>query len=528
MYQLEFRISKMLHPDVYDHAVGKIELIETHISWVVLTGDFVYKIKKPVDFGFLDFSTLAKRKEFCEQEFQLNRRLAPDIYLGVVSINGTIDKPVISKGLDNDKSFEYAVKMKQFSQSSQLDNMLAEGNLTVELIDALALMVADFHKHTVVSNTHDSYGKKDKIYNPVTENFELINESLKTNAYESKLTAIKKWSLKEFTKLESVFQQRKRDGFVRECHGDMHLRNLAWINDKPVAFDCIEFNPDLRWIDVISEIAFLIMDLQDREQQHLANRFLNKYLEITGDYRGLKVLPFYLCYRAMVRAKVDALRIGQLNQDSEIIQDEFKAFESYFHLAISYTKSPKPALIIMRGLSASGKSTVSQQLLEKTGAIRLRSDVERKRMFGREIGDKVASDIDKGIYTADASEQTYAKLLELASKIITSGFSVIIDAAFLQHQQRISFQNLASHLVIPYTIIEVTAPIKVLQQRIIARKNDASDADLSVLNNQIERWKPLYENERMDSLRVNTEEPLNIEILVKTINNKQVINDESI
>ena len=511
---MEFNILNMLNPDVYDHPVTELELIETHISWVILTGDIVYKIKKPVDFGFLDFSSLAKRKEFCEQEFKLNRSLAPDIYLGVVSITGTIDKPVISAGVDEDKAFEYAVKMKQFKQSSQLDNMLAAGNLAVEHIDALAHMVADFHKRTAVANKHVSFGNKDKVYQPVKENFELVNESLKTDIYEDKLTVLKQWSLTEFTKLETVFEQRKKDGFIRECHGDMHLRNLAWINDKPIAFDCIEFNPDLRWIDVISEIAFLIMDLQDRKQEYLANRFLNKYLEITGDYAGLKVLPFYLCYRAMVRAKVDALRIGQLDQNSENIQDEFKAFESYLHLAISYTKIPKPALIIMRGLSASGKSTVSQQLLEKFGAIRVRSDIERKRLFGREIGDKTTSDIDKGIYTAQASEQTYEKLLELASEVITSGFSVIIDAAFLHHQQRIAFQNLAKHLVIPYTIIEVTAPIDVLQQRIIARKNDVSDADLSVLNNQIKHWKPLNEDEIRVAVKVDTEKELDIELLI--------------
>ena len=514
MYQLEFRISKMLHPEVYDHPVSEIELIETHISWVVLTGDFVYKIKKPVDFGFLDFSTLAKRKEFCEKEFELNRRLAPDIYLGVVSITGTIDQPAVSAGVDDDKALEFAVKMRQFSQSSQLDNMLADDNLTVEHIDALALMVADFHERTPVANNNDSFGKKDKIYTPVIENFELINKSLKIDIYKYELSLLKQWSHTEFTKLESVFEQRKKDGFVRECHGDMHLRNLAWINDKPVAFDCIEFDPDLRWIDVISEIAFLIMDLQDRKQEHLANRFLNKYLEITGDYAGLQVFSFYLCYKAMVRAKIDALRIGQLDQNSEKIKDEFKEYESYLHLAISYTKTPKPALIIMRGLSASGKSTVSQQLLEKLGAVRLRSDVERKRLFSRKISDKASIGIDKGIYTADASEQTYKKLLELSSEIINSGFSVIIDAAFLQQQQRKLFQNLANYLVVPYTIIEVTAPIEVLQQRIVARKNDVSDADLSVLSNQLKHWKPLSEDELSFAVTVDTEKELDVELLI--------------
>jgi len=518
---MKFEISNMLSPEVYEHPVSKLELIETHISWVILTGDFVYKIKKPVDFGFLDFSTLAKRKGFCEQELLLNRRLAPDIYLDVVSITGTASKPLIASGADDDKAFEYAVKMKQFPQSAQLDNRLAVGNLPVQHIDALAEMVAEFHLRTNVSTGVLSYGKKDKIKQFAKDNFELINQSLEGDLYEAQLSELKHWSLTEFTKLESVFEQRSKEGFVRECHGDMHLRNLAWINDKPVAFDCIEFNAELRWIDVMSEIAFLIMDLQDREQPQLANRFLNKYLEVSGDYAGLKVLPFYLCYRAMVRAKIDALRIGQLEPNSEIMKEEFKAFETYLHLATSYIKPPKPALIIMRGLSASGKSTVSQQLLEQLGAVRIRSDVERKRLFTSGVCESAASDIDEGIYTAQASEQTYAKLRDLAAGIISAGFSVIIDAAFLRHHQRKPFEVLANQLGVSYTIIEVTAPIEVLQQRIVMRKNDVSDADLKVLNNQVKHWKPLWEYECNDALKINTEKPLNVELLVEIINHKQ-------
>ena len=517
---MEFNITNMLNPDVYDHPVSKIELIETHISWVILTGKFVYKIKKPVNFDFLDFSTLEKRKTFCEQEIALNRRLAPDIYLDVVSITGTSEKPLISVASNEDKAFEFAVKMKQFPQSAQFDNLLAAGDLSSEKIDALAPVVADFHQRTAVASEDMDYGNKDKVINPVKENFDLISESLKTDTYQGQLAALKQWSFTEFSKLESVFEQRKKDGFIRECHGDMHLRNLAWIDDKPLAFDCIEFNPDLRWIDVISEIAFLIMDLQDRKQHHLANRFLNSYLEITGDYAGLKVMPFYLCYRAMVRAKVDALRIGQLDKNIENRQDEFEQFESYIDLAIGYTKAPTPALMIMRGLSASGKSTVSQQLLEKLGAIRVRSDVERKRLFGLKAKEKAKSDIDKGIYSTQASEQTYVKLLELAAEVISAGFSVIIDAAFLHYHQREPFQALAKKLAVPFTILEVTAPIEILQQRIIARKNDASDADLSVLNNQLKHWKPLNEGELSYSVVIKTDIPLDAGILDETIKSR--------
>jgi len=530
---MKFEISSMLNPDVYDHPVSEIELIETHISWVVLTGNFAYKIKKPVDFGFLDFSTLDKRKEFCEQELQLNRRLAADIYLEVVSISGTTDKPEISVGLDESEAFEVAVKMKQFPQSAQFDNLLEAGGLGVEHIDALALMVADFHQRTKIASKSMRYGRKDKVYQPVKDNFELISESLKTDVYESKLATLKQWSFTEFIKHEAVFEQRKKDGFVRECHGDMHLRNLVWLDDKPVAFDCIEFNPDLRWIDVISEVAFLIMDLQDRQQDQLANHFLNRYLEITGDYAGLKVLPFYLCYRVMVRAKVEVLRIQQIESVKKTDKgvgnkvQELAELESYLNLAVRYTKSLTPILIVMRGLSASGKSSVSKQLLatldtgHKTNAvIRIRSDVERKRLFQVPPNVKASSSINRGIYTKEVSQQTYDKLLLLASEIITAGFSVIVDAAFLKHRQRKPFQDLAKQLSVPYVILEVTAHVDVLRERIVARKNDVSDADLAVLNHQILEWKALHQDELKSAISINTEEPLDFLELMNSINNK--------
>ncbi|WP_299873116.1 bifunctional aminoglycoside phosphotransferase/ATP-binding protein [uncultured Cocleimonas sp.] len=515
---MSFNIKKLLNPDVYDHPVKNIELIETHISWVVLTGDYAYKIKKPVNFGFLDFSTLEKRKKYCEQELSLNRRLAPDIYLDVVTISGTPESPLISNGSNSiEYTVEYAVKMRQFPQSVQLDNMLHAGKLGNKHIDSIAQMVAAFHENTAAAGADTNYGKPERISQPVKENFEHISEALKVSAYDEKLSALKKWSESEFARLQPVFSQRKRDGFIKECHGDMHLRNLVWLNDKALAFDCIEFNDNLRWIDVISEIAFLIMDLQDRKQDHLAYRFLNAYLEITGDYEGLSILPFYLSYRAMVRAKVDALRIQQITDDSK--NTALAEFDSYIALALRYAKERSPALIIMRGLSASGKSTVSQQILENTGAIRIRSDVERKRMFdvSLDVTAKTSNGVNEGIYTSESSEQTYEKLLELASIIINAGNTVFVDAAFLKQQQREPFKKLAKSRGVSFVIVEVTASHDVLRERIIARKNDVSDADLAVLEHQIAQWKALNEEELEFAVTVNTEKPLQLKCLLDEI-----------
>lgn len=473
--KMSFHISSMLNTDVYDHPVKKLELIETHISWVILTGEFAYKIKKPVNFGFLDFSTLKKRLGFCEQEIRLNRRLAPGIYLEVVAITGSPDKPLVS---GSGKAFEYAVKMLQFPQSAQLDNILAAGELKAEHMDSFARMTADFHHTAAIANATMDYGEKDVLYHPVEENFQQIKMHLDTRIYAEKLSALLKWNESEFVKLATVFEQRKRDGFIRECHGDMHLRNLIWLNHQPMAFDCIEFNPHLSWIDVLSEIAFLVMDLQSHQQHQLANHFLNHYLEITGDYAGLLLINFYLCYRALVRAKVDALRIEQKDITEVESLKSRASFESYLDLAITYTQYAAPKLIIMQGLSAVGKSTLSQQLLDETGMIRIRSDVERKRLFD-DINNSTTNETDTGIYCAQASQQTYNKLVELAEQIITAGFSVIVDATFLKYEQRKIFKLLAERIDVPYIILQLTASVEVMKQRIIERKNDVSDAGIA-------------------------------------------------
>lgn len=509
-----FDINAMLKPGVYDHPVADIELIETHISWVVLTGKFAYKIKKPVNFGFLDFSTLEKRRICCEQELRLNRRLALEIYLDVVSVTGSAECLHIS---DKGKAVEYAVKMQQFPQSAQLDCMLAAGDLKVQHMDAIAAMVADFHQTVEIADKTMEFGNADLVYQPVAENFRQINQHIDAAVYAELLKKIALWSQQQAAKLQKTFSSRKKQGFVRECHGDMHLRNLMWLAGKPMAFDCIEFNAQLRWIDVISEIAFLVMDLHERQQARLANRFLNSYLESTGDYAGLLVFTFYLCYRAMVRAKVNALLLEQKENADDERKNLIAGFESYLELAASYIKQPKAKLIIMRGLSASGKSTVSQQLVDELGVIRIRSDVERKRLFDIVSHESASSCINSGIYSSRASQKTYEKLIELASGIISAGYSVIVDATFSAYEQRVPFKILADSLGVSYLIIETTAPVDVLRQRILQRQNDVSDADITVLEQQVLNWQDFHEDETGVKITVNTEELMVVQHLIDRI-----------
>ena len=507
-------IDAFLQPGFYPHTVMHCTLIETHISWVILTGKFAYKIKKPVNFGFLDFSTLEKRKFYCEEELRLNRRLAADIYLDVVTIAGSHDKPV----LGGEKNiFDYAVKMKQFPPQIELDHLLEQGKLNHHIIDAIAYHIADFHQHISIADSQSNYGLPEIVIKPIRENFQQVREKITDQASLEMLGKIESWSESTFKQLESILIKRKKQGFIRECHGDLHLRNLAWYKEKPLAFDCLEFNPAFRWIDVMSEIAFLIMDLTDHKQAKLGQRFLNQYLEYTGDYAGCILLKFYLAYRAMVRAKVEAIRAHQPGISTSESKAALSAFSNYLALAFDYTKPVKPFILITHGVSASGKSTISAPLAEILGAIRIRSDIERKRLFSVPVNQHSHNEIDQGLYSRKATEQTYLKLVELAENIIIAGYPVIIDASFPTLSERQLFQKLAEKYQLSFTILELFADTEKLKQRIVARQDDVSDADLSVLLKQLENWHPLDEKERELTCRIHTNTPVDINALAKQL-----------
>jgi len=504
-------VAALMQAAVYPHPVQAMQLVETHISWVILTGDYVYKIKKPVNLGFLDFSSLEQRRICCEEEVRLNRRLAPDLYLGVVAVTGT---PLTPRLDGPGEVIEYAVRMVQFPQPAQFDRMLERGALEARHIDAVARLVADFHRRAGVAGAADAFGDPGQVVQPVEENFLQIRAcTVHDSTVPAQLEALEHWSRHAFGRLRTAFGQRKAGGFVRECHGDMHLRNLAWVDGQPLAFDCIEFNPALRWIDVISEVAFLVMDLQDRRQVRLARRFLNAYLEYSGDYAGVAVLPFYLVYRAMVRAKVEAIRATQPDLEDAARADEQQAYHDYLALARHYTQARRPVLLVTRGLSAAGKTTLTQPLLEQLGAIRIRSDVERKRLFGLPAQADGRAAVDQGIYTAEAGHRTYERLAELAGGVLDAGISVIVDAACLKAAQLAPFRALAVARRVALLILEFHAPADVLRERIGRRERGASDANLDILEHQLGSWQELPERERAFSIRIDTQAPFDVDTL---------------
>jgi aminoglycoside phosphotransferase family enzyme/predicted kinase len=510
-------IQSLQDPALYDHPVERFEVVETHISWVLLTGPYVYKLKKPVDFGFVNFTTLARRKFFCEEELRLNRRLAPVWYLDVVAITGTVDRPCVAGA---GPAIEYAVKMKQFPHAARLDLVLARGALTRERIDAEVSAIADFHSRAAVAAEDSPFGTPERVAQRVQENLSTIRERPTDPSDRLLVERLDRWSRAEHAALAETFAARKRHGFVRECHGDLHLGNMAWVGDEPVIFDCIEFNDDLRWIDVMSEFAFLVMDLDHRDATVLARRALNAYLEATGDYAGLRVLPYYYAYRSLVRAKVACLRLGQGDLDALERATARHEVRGYLDLAATPPTSARPLLIMTHGVSGSGKTHVAQAVVETLGAIRIRSDVERKRLVGLSSQSRAAAEPGGGIYTTDLTERTYARLGELAGVSLDAGFPVVVDAMCLKRAQRDALRAVARSRSMPCVILAVQAPEAVLRDRIVARARagrDASDADLAVLDRQQRGIDALTGAERRVTVTVDTSRPLDPAALAAAI-----------
>ena len=468
-------------------------LEETHISWVLLTGHDAYKIKKAVNLGFLDFSTLEARHFYCTEELRLNRRLAPGLYLDVIAIGGSPEQPV----LGGEPAIEYAVHMRRFAQSSMMNRMLARGRVTLAHIDKLAAVIANFHTALPPAAADSPFCVTAAIQTAAMQNFEQLPQLLSAPNDLTMLEAVHQASALEFAACEPLFRQRAAAGCVRECHGDLHLGNIVLLDDMPIPFDGIEFSAALRWIDVISEISFPVMDLLQRGRPQLAWRLLNAYLENTGDYPGCGVLRFYLAYRAMVRAKIAAIRASQ--RGIAKAKQELKSFRSYLSFTIDYMTYSLPALIITHGLPGCGKSTFAQIALERLGAIRIRSDVERKRLFCMAALTDSNSQIDAGIYSEDATRRTYARLHGLARGLIAAGFPVIVDAAFLRHAEREIFRALAQEMAVPFVIASLQTDAAVLAERLTQRSsrgNDASEAGMDVFEKLKVAQEPLRDEEK--------------------------------
>jgi len=508
---IEHLIDQLCLPETYPHTVEVITTIETHISVVFLTGEFAYKLKKPVDFGFLNFTKKKDREFFCRQEVRLNQRTAPDLYLDVVPIYQNLEGQILFEPPSAPEVMtspvDYLVKMNQFEPNWVLGRYLSDHCLTREQESQLAKRIAQLHltANQVVTESH--LGEPETLLQPMLDNFPILLENCSTN-YKPRLQALLDWTNQQFESLRPLLVKRKQQGFIRECHGDLHLDNITLINDTPTLFDGIEFNDEFRWIDGISDLAFLLIDLDFRGQSALKRRVLSQYLEITGDYPALELLSFYQVYRSLVRAKISALRLKQLTKGSPehhhfkqitiqyIEQAEAEAFDK-----------PAPKIVLLQGVSGSGKSHFSKQLLQSLDAVVIRSDIERKRLFGIHATERLSEFDRKALYSSDMSQKTYQQLQSLTKQISQFGFSVIVDATFLKQSHRQAFSDLADSLGYDCKLIYIDADLDTATQAVAQRQllnNDPSDADISVMKQQRQIIQPPTSTE--DSLTLNASE----------------------
>jgi uncharacterized protein len=502
-------LQPLLDPAAYPHACGPIRLVETHISWVFLTGDYAYKLKKPVRFPFVDFSTLARREHFCREELRCNRRFAPDLYLDVVAITRRGESPVAVAGAG--AVVEWAVRMRQFPAAAELDRLLAAGRLEPAMLRGFGSDLAALHE--ALPRLEAAPTELDaRVLAPVRDNFTALVGMAWLAPRAALLEGARNGVDSQFERLGQRLPARLRDGWMRECHGDLHLSNLVLLDGVVTAFDCLEFEPDLRWIDVQSDVAFLFMDLLVRGRSDLAYTFVDGYLDASGDYAGAGLLAFYASYRALVRAKVAGLRREQLDLAAAAGAAEAEE-DCVRHItwAAGWLARPPGRLILMCGLSGSGKSWLASRLTGALPALRLRSDVARKRLAGLALAQPAGAAADQGLYAPERVADVYAALQDWAGTLLANGDHVIVDATFLQAARRDEFAAMARALGSRALVLYCAAPEAVLRARLDARAaragtaaGDASDADQQILDRQLEGFQPPVASNLLPVIEVNT------------------------
>jgi aminoglycoside phosphotransferase family enzyme/predicted kinase len=477
-------LNGLLHAAAYPHAISRIELIQTHISWIILTGDWAYKIKRPVQLPFADFRLLERRAFLCREELRLNRRFAPDIYRDVWPI--TVKSGVARVGGDGE-TIDYAVQMRQFSQEDQLDRLLAARSVQPEELQKFGAALAGIHETLPASDPASSWGEPTRVREAVRANLDEF--SLYAGSFASELEDLRLRFKESLATTRSLMAARRASGRVRECHGDLHMRNIVQAGQSLVPFDCLEFEPAFRWIDVADEIAFLHMDVTVAGYRAHAHAFLNGYLSASGDYEACRLLRLYSAHRALVRGKVTA--IGLREADDSRAGAELRArLAAYVAFAQGVLIGRRPALVLMHGLSGSGKTWLASRLATEMGAVHIRSDVERKRLSGLHALADSGSRVGEGLYSEEQNSKTYRHLAACAAHVLTGGQSAILDAAFLRRSDRDPFRSVARDAGLTAWLIDCHAPRTLLTHRLAERERiggDPSEADAAVLGYQERR-----------------------------------------
>ena len=505
----ERQIESLLQAAAYPDPAADVRLIQTHVSWIFLAGRYAYKIKKPVNFGFLDFSTLDRRRFYCQEELRLNRRLCPEIYLDVVKVR---EAPEGATFHGEGSTIDYAVKMIRLPEERMADRLLAEDSLSGVDMQSIAATVVAFHRQALTGDEIDSYGSLETVRRNLEENFQQVEEFTGITIFGQELELIRGWTEQFIAANTALFSDRITGGFIRECDGDLHLENIC-LTSRVCIFDCIEFNSRFRYSDTAADIAFLVMDLEFHGRRDLARIFLEEYIAASGDTGVSGLVDFYAVYRAFVRGKVESFRL----KDSGIPLAEKEAAKkkamSYFRLARGYVLRQRlsPSLVVVCGLSGSGKSTVAAALARELGLALLSSDRIRKELAGVPLQKHVFDDYGSGLYSAAASEATYQELLARADGSLAAGQGVIVDATCQKREVRENLQRLAAGHGVSFYLFVVEAPEEVIRERLAERVRQGtgiSDGRWEIYLRQKGEFEPIQVNEEV-AVVVDSAAPLN-------------------
>jgi aminoglycoside phosphotransferase family enzyme/predicted kinase len=500
-----------LHP-----VPGPVTCIETHVSWVFLTGPYAYKVKKPLRLSFIDYSTAERRFELCREELRLNRRHAPGLYLDVVPITGTPAAPRV--GATNAPPFEHALRMVQFDPRLELTQLLQSGDIEAHELRDFGKRIAQMHATAAVAGGEGAFGTPDNAHRITLDNYQEIARVLPGRDEAGQLERLRSQAQRLFEASGPLMAKRRQDGRVREGHGDLHCGNVVRWQGSLVAFDGLEFDPGLRFIDVANDLAFLTMDLAVHGRIDLRREALQAWLETSGDFEAVALLPYFELYRALVRAKVAALRGQQARNATSGATGAATLAHQYLDWAVSQIGRPRPRLTVLAGLSGSGKTWLARRIAARCDALIVRSDVERKRLAGLQPLDTSASAPDAGIYSREFNARTYERLCDCVANCLRGRESVVVDAANLRRDERDRFSVAARELAAETVIVHCVAPLEVLKRRVagrVATGADASEATVALLDRQPSYWEPFSDDELRHVVTVDTNSADSIERVLR-------------
>jgi len=505
MAGLPEHLSALLKAQAYPHPVSHVQLVQTHMSWVLLTGEYAYKIKRPVRYPFVDLRSAERREFFCAEELRLNRRFAGDLYVEVSEITALQGEASIAgKG----EVIEHAVRMRQFERRNELDRLLADGRISPPELDSFGRDLAMIHGRLPIARDSQAWGRPEASRKVLLENLDECLEAATPLGTVDVVRALRRPLAARVAALEPWLEARWQGGRVRECHGDLHSRNVVRYGGQLVAFDSVEFEPAFRWIDVADDVAFLMMDLGARQFPFHAQAFRGGYLAHSGDFETCRVLALYQAHRALVRAKVTALEAGATGGvDREAALEQHRTYLDYAGQQLS---DERPKMLLMFGLSGCGKTWLAERLAPVLGAVHIRSDLERKRLAGLAERQRSDSALEQGIYSPGSSARVYERLAECTDHALAGGCTVILDAAFHRRKDRMHVRSQAARRGVALQLIHCHAPRHVLEARIGRRArsgSDASEADLAVLKWQEEYLEPISDEEGFAVIDADTTRP---------------------